>query len=111
MMMMMMIPIASVCRPICSYQIRVRRTVTLPAFDFAYTDPVLDSDVSRDMEEERGIEFGITKVGGCLTNRQLQPERSSRCCTLLPVYHGILVVLKYSLQSTSVLRRSHLNFS
>lgn len=43
-------------------QVRVRRTLTVPEFDFAYTDPTLDIDVSDKVEHNGGLELGITKV-------------------------------------------------
>ncbi len=43
-------------------QVRVRRTTTQPAFDFAYTDPKKDYDVSYHMQNSGGVEMGITKV-------------------------------------------------
>ena len=49
--------------------IRVKRTRTDPGFDFAYTDPKKDFDVSASMENGGAVEIGISKVGeeeGCL---------------------------------------------
>ena len=43
-------------------QVRVKRTNTLPSFDFAYTDPKKDFDVSSWMERAGVVEGGITKV-------------------------------------------------
>ena len=45
-------------------QLRVKRTMTVPEFDFAYTDPASDFDVSWHMENSRGVELGMTQVRG-----------------------------------------------
>ena len=50
------------CQSSPTPQIRVKRTSTVPEFDFAYTDPSLDVDVSSHMERTGGVELGITKV-------------------------------------------------
>ena len=50
--------------PLYLPQVRVRRTKTVPEFDFAYTDPSLDYDVSYHMQNSGGVEMGITKVTG-----------------------------------------------
>ena len=40
----------------------MRRSRTQPEFDFAYTDPTKDYDVSYHMHNSGGVEMGITKV-------------------------------------------------
>ncbi len=44
-------------------EVRVRRTLTKPAFDFAFTDPAKDVDVSYHMQNSGAVEMSITKVG------------------------------------------------
>ncbi len=41
----------------------MRSTITEPSFDFAFTDPAKDLDVSAFVQNHGGVELGITKVG------------------------------------------------
>jgi hypothetical protein len=43
-------------------QVFVRKTITSPEFEFAYTDPTKDFDVSHHMAHGGGVELGITRV-------------------------------------------------